>query len=378
MGWTRGGSQRLRSIGEQLAPALCIVAAQLVLFPVPAGVAFQGVVLGLLGALVAVGMALVYRANRILNFAQGQLGTAPTVLAVSLVAYAGINYVLALAVGLAGALLLGAVVELAVIRRFFRSPRLILTVATIGLSQLLAVAALALPALWGRQLTATQVRVPWTLHFTIDPIVFSADHVVALVVAPLCLIGVAVLLRRTSVGIAIRASAERADRASLLGVPVKRLQTVVWAAAALLSFIGVFLQAGIFGLPVLAGFSLTVLLQRAGRAHAGPPRRPAGHHGLGRRPGAAAAGGGLEQPARPRAGRCDPGAGRGAGAAGAQGRHQPGRPGQLLELGGLRRGPAGAGRAERAGRGAPGAGGGHPGRGRRAGGHAVGVGRALG
>ena len=71
----------------------------------------------------------------------------------------------------------------------------------------------------------------------------------ALVVAPLALLGVAVLLRYTNIGIAIRASAERADRASLLGVPVKRLQTVVWALAALLSFIGVFLQAGIHGLP---------------------------------------------------------------------------------------------------------------------------------
>ncbi len=41
----------------------------------PLGVAVQGLVLGLLGAMVAVGMALVYRANRILNFAQGELGT---------------------------------------------------------------------------------------------------------------------------------------------------------------------------------------------------------------------------------------------------------------------------------------------------------------
>ena len=68
------------------------------------------------------------------------------------------------------------------------------------------------------------------------------------------------MLRFTSIGIAIRASAERADRASLLGVPVKRLQTVVWALAALLSFIGVFLQAGIHGLPVVTTLNLSVLL----------------------------------------------------------------------------------------------------------------------
>jgi branched-chain amino acid transport system permease protein len=43
-------------------------------------------------------------------------------------------------------------------------------------------------------------------------------------------------------------------------VPVKRLQTVVWAVAGLLSFTGVFLQAGIQGLPVISGLNFSVLL----------------------------------------------------------------------------------------------------------------------
>jgi branched-chain amino acid transport system permease protein len=245
---------------SSFVPALVIAAASLALFPVPAGVAVEGLVLGLLGAMLAVGMALVYRANRILNFAQGELGTAPTVLAVSLVAYAGWNYLLALSVGLVGSLLVGALVELAVIRRFYRSPRLILTVATLGLAQLLSLGAIFIPMIWGQQPTANQIHFPLSFHFTIQPIVFSADYLVAVIVAPLAMLGVAALLRFTSIGVAIRASAESADRASMLGVPVKRLQTVVWAVAALLSFVAVFLQAGIQGLPVISGLNLTVLL----------------------------------------------------------------------------------------------------------------------
>jgi len=174
--------------------------------------------------------------------------------------YGGLNYFLAATLGLLAAVLLGSIVELAVIRRFFNAPRLILTVATIGLSQLLAVGALFIPAIWGERPSSSQLHVPFTVRFTIDPLVFSADHLVALIVAPLALIGVAFMLRGTNVGIAIRASAERADRAALLGVPVKRLQTVVWAVAGTLSFIGVFLQASILGLPVGVGVSLTVLL----------------------------------------------------------------------------------------------------------------------
>ena len=95
-------SPRLPSRLTSFVPALAIAAVSLALFPVPAGVAVEGLILGLLGAMLAVGMALVYRANRILNFAQGELGTAPTVLAVSLVVYAGWNYLLALSVGLVG------------------------------------------------------------------------------------------------------------------------------------------------------------------------------------------------------------------------------------------------------------------------------------
>ena len=243
-----------------VVPAACVIAFQVVAYPIPWGLTLQGVVIGLLGALVAVGMALVYRSNGILNFAQVELGLAPTVLSVSLITYSAMNYFVALAIGLAGAVLVGAVVELAIIRRFFRSPRLILTVATIGLSQLLVGAALFIPKIWNAQPLPIIVHIPLSFQFAVNPLVFTADHVAAMVVAPLCLLGVALLLRYTSIGIAVRASAERADRASMLGVPVKRLETIVWVVAAVLSFIGIFLQAGILGVPVGAAFNYTVLL----------------------------------------------------------------------------------------------------------------------
>lgn len=252
-----------------LAPGVGILAVQLVLFPLPMGMWLQGLTVGLLGALVAVGMGLVYRANRILNFAQGDLGMVPAMLAVILVQSFAWHYLLGLTVGLVAAMVIGGLTELAIVRRFFRAPRLILTVATIGLSQLLVVITLYLPSwlaeLTGRtegevDATAERVSFPWDLTFTVDPLIFRADHVVAWIVAPLALAAVAVFLRSTSVGIAVRASAERSKRASLLGVPVKRLHTCVWIVAAVLSFVGLFLRAGVMGLPFGSVFSLSVLL----------------------------------------------------------------------------------------------------------------------
>jgi branched-chain amino acid transport system permease protein len=248
-------------------PALVIVALQQVLFPSTGagggylwGLVVQGLTLGLLTALVALGMALVYRANRIINFAQGDLGLVPAALAIDLIVFSGLHYVLALAVGLAAALVVGGVVELAIIRRFFRSGRLLLTVATIGLAQLLAFGSLMLPRLWGEDPLNSRIDVPWGWRTEIAPLIFDAGYPVAWVLAPLAIAAVAAFLRFTHVGIAVRAAADRADRASLLGIPVGRLHTYVWAIAAALSSLALFLQAGIVGVPLGSPVGLTVLL----------------------------------------------------------------------------------------------------------------------
>jgi branched-chain amino acid transport system permease protein len=252
---------RWDALAPAYAPAVLIVVLQQVLFPAPAGIVLRGVIVGGLTALVALGMALVYRANRILNFAQGDLGTVPTTLAILLITSWGWHYLLSLVAGLAASIVLGGIVELVVIRRFFRAPRLLLTVATLGLSQLLAGAALLLPRAFGERVLASRIEPPFDLRFEVDPIIFNANDVIAMVVAPLAIAALAYFLRATSAGIAIRASADSADRASLLGVPVQRLQTVVWAVAGVLAYVAIFLRAGIIGLPVGFALSFAVLLR---------------------------------------------------------------------------------------------------------------------
>ena len=51
---------------------------------------------------------------------------------------------------------------------------------------------------------------------------------------PVVIVALAAFFRYTNIGIAVRASAENADRAFLLGIPVKRIQTVVWIVATVL------------------------------------------------------------------------------------------------------------------------------------------------
>jgi branched-chain amino acid transport system permease protein len=235
-------------------PALCWVAVAVaflllvqLLWGPPAGIVVQGALLGGLSALLALGLALVYRAHRILNFAQGDLGAAPASLAVLLVVTSGASWLVAFAAGLVTAVVLGVLVEVLVIRRFFRSPRLVLSVATIGLAQLLAGLGLLLPGWFGAAFPPQSFPAPFDVSFTVDPLTFGGNDVVALIAIPLAFVGLALFLR-SRLGLAVRACADDADRAALVGIPVRRVHSLVWAIAALLAFLAVFLRAGIVGL----------------------------------------------------------------------------------------------------------------------------------
>ena len=225
--------------------------------PVPYGVLVGGAVLGALYGLVAMGLILVYKANRIINFAQAQLGSVPAVVALLLVARHGMPYILAIPIVLGGALLLGGFVEVTLVRRFSQAPRLILTVVTIGVGFLLLIFEFYAKTWIGGDLQdvlTLEFPTPFQgLRWRMGPAVLTGDHVAAIVVVAVCVVALGAFFRYTDVGIAVRASAENGERASLLGIPVKRVSTIVWMLAAVLSAIGVFLRVPLVGLP-LSGF----------------------------------------------------------------------------------------------------------------------------
>lgn len=258
----RGGSAlKSRADAWLFAPAALVLVVQLVVFPVPIGAAFSGLIIGLLGALGAVGLGLVWRANRVVNFAQGDLGVFPATLSVLLVTVAGLPWIVGMAAGLAAALLVGVLADVLVVRRFYRAPRLQLTVATLGLAQVLGFAALVLPQAWGEGPAIRSLPAPFEFAFSVGDVNFDANDLIALVVAPLMIIGLAGFLRLTDTGTAVRAAADRPDRAAALGIPVRRLETQIWTLAALLSFASVCLTAGVTNLPFGVGTGLVIVLR---------------------------------------------------------------------------------------------------------------------
>ena len=241
--------------------------------PAPLGVIINGALVGGRIALIALGIALIYRTNRVVNFAQGDLGAVPAILGVLLIVSTGLPYLVGFAAGLAAAVLLGVLVETLIIRRFFHSPRLILTVATIGLAQLLVGAGLFLPRLFGDRILAPRIDPPFTADFAIGGTRFNANDLITMIVIPLAFVALAIFLRRSNIGIAVRAAAERADRAMTLGIPVKRLHTYVWVIASVLAFVAMFLRAGTVGLPIGSVLGPTFLIQALAAAVIGRMER---------------------------------------------------------------------------------------------------------
>lgn len=231
---------------------------------VPNGIFLEGLVLGALNGLLAIGLVLIYRTNRIINFAQGEMGAIGATLASELYRRYSWPYLPAVALGLLAALGGAALVELGVIRRFSRSPRLILTVATIGIAQIYSFAELSLQAAsehGGVALRRHDLRAPLSAKFTYGNVVFGSDHVLVLLLTPVVIAGLIWFLRGTGYGLAARAAAENSDRARLLGVRVKRVSLLIWIIAGGLSAFAAILQEPILGFDIGTFGGYTLLLR---------------------------------------------------------------------------------------------------------------------
>jgi branched-chain amino acid transport system permease protein len=232
-----------------LAGALVVwfLCANLLPHGAPTGVVLSGLVFGAINSLVAISIVLVYRANRVINFAAAEFGAVAAVLAIELHIQVHLNYFLCILTGLVVSGALGAVTEMTILRRFGNAPRLIVAVVTIGLAQVLNGLSVVIPTAWSNGNNQGTFTTPWTAHFTISPVVFNGNYLLAIVVVPVVLGLLVWFLRYTSYGVAIRAAADNGDRAKLLGLPVQRLSTIVWTITGVLSALAVLLRVPILG-----------------------------------------------------------------------------------------------------------------------------------
>ncbi len=215
----------------------------------------NGVLIGLMYSLIALGFVLVYKATDAINFAQGEfVMIAGFGVAVALGLY-GAPLWLAVAVGLAGMIGFGFGLERVVLRPLIGRPIVAVIMATIGLAAVLRGVG---PLAWGAETRSLPLPIPD------EPIVLGP-----LFIPPIQLAGAAVSLiflgafgwffLKSRKGIAMRAVADNQQVAMAMGINVERYFALAWAMAGVVSALGGIIWGNLLGVDVhlaLVGFKV--------------------------------------------------------------------------------------------------------------------------
>lgn len=206
---------------------------------------FSGFIQGLVYALVAFGLVLIFRATGVINFAQGQIGAFGGYAMALLFIQYHVPYGWSVPIALASGVLLGVASEL-ILRRLFTQPRLLLFVATLGLTQLIQLLQLRLPIPDGKE---AGVSYPVLISGSWEPfgITVTGPMITIIVAVPLLMLGLTLLLQKSKFGRQVRATADNAPSAQLAGISIRSVSTKVWALAGLLAVVAALLIAPVQG-----------------------------------------------------------------------------------------------------------------------------------
>ena len=181
--------------------------------------------------LLALGIVLVYKGSRVLNFAQGELGGFGLYIAWLLIEKVGMPWIAGALIAILSCAVIGGIFERVVVRPMIDAPRLGVTVASIAL--LLFLTGLELK-IWG---TSPQIlRAPIEgLGPQIFGFFFSPTRMLALGAVIAIGLALAVFLRRTDFGLGVLAASQDSAATRLMGIPLARVSSFTWISAGALS-----------------------------------------------------------------------------------------------------------------------------------------------
>jgi branched-chain amino acid transport system permease protein len=216
---------------------------------------------GAIYAALALAIVIIYRSTRVINFAQGEMATMTTFVALSLQNH-GLSFWTAFPIVLAIAFAGGVAIERTVIRPVENAPVLTIVIVTLGLALLLNGLTFVI---WGG--ANRQFQGPFSTR-TVDvagvPISRQDIGIVAVSFVLVALLGL--FFRYTKLGLALRASAVNPDSSRLVGVRVGWMLALGWGIAAALGAVAgmmiapvVFLDPNMMQTILLYAFAAAVL-----------------------------------------------------------------------------------------------------------------------
>lgn len=241
---------------------------------------FWTVVQGLIFGLLAMGIVLIYRSTRVINFAVGNMGLPGATLFALLLINWNWPFWPALFVALLIGALLGFVTEVTVVKRLFHRPRIVLLIATVAIADFWrAIVLLAFPEVEG-----TQTRFPAAIgrswdgvggDFSAlegigvakdDGILIKGPEIQILIVVPIVALLLGLMMSRTTFGKSITASADNPELSRLSGINPHVVSTVVWTLGGFIATLSMILLSSgkaATGIENLGPFTLTNALAAA-------------------------------------------------------------------------------------------------------------------
>lgn len=201
----------------------------------------SGLANGCVYGIIALGFVLIYKATEAVNFAQGDMMMLGAFITLGFAnsGYLGLDFWIAvpLAIMLMG--VFGYLLDLIVIRRMLGQSQVAIVILTIAIGFVLRFAA---GAIWGHE--PQSLETPFAgRDISFAGVVLGLDEVVVIVTTIALTIGFYFYFRNTRLGVAMQASSQNQLAAYYMGIPVKRIQSLVWALAGMMAAIAGVLYA---------------------------------------------------------------------------------------------------------------------------------------
>jgi len=192
----------------------------------------NGISIGFLYGLAAMGFVMIFKSSSVLNFAHGELLALGAYIFLTLVTWAGLPVFFAFLVSLAGSFLLGFVIERLFLRPLIGEPLIYVIMLTVGLAAMLKGFMLLV---WGGNLYIYPDFLPEWLAVDLGNITVPPVYVTAVIIGLAFLVIFGLFFKYSSQGIYMRSVADNQPAAMSLGVHVRRVFALSWAIAALVA-----------------------------------------------------------------------------------------------------------------------------------------------
>ncbi len=212
----------------------------------------SGVSQGCIYGLIALGFVLIYKATETVNFAQGELMMLGAFCGLALMSFAGFPFWLAVLSAIAAMALFGVALERVVIRPILGQPAFSVVMLTIGIGYVTRGLITMIPTIGTETHT---LPVPYKDQaWNVGALVLNVEQMVVIAATALLSALLYAMFRFTKLGVAMQASSQNQLAAYYMGIPVRRLNGLVWGLAAAVASVAGLLLAPITFVHANMGF----------------------------------------------------------------------------------------------------------------------------